>query len=601
MKEIIKISKVLIDFSRKYLHVTISMIFLSLMQALLPFASVLILESIINKITMRMDLKSILIYSVIGLLALFIGNMIESFLLKCFNEHLEYIVEMENESLNEQAMLLKYEHIDNNFANLLRNKMSSASRRFGLSGQILNVLNKFFRNLFSIIIAVYILIERFIFANLENLKENIFSLLFIGFIIVVSLINFKCNNYLMKKHSTTRKKMSKEEIRRKSLLQILNLDEYQLDSRIANQQKLYEQLTQNIVNQEKELAKESTSILMITSVINTSFSFLIMFAVYSYTCVLAFQGLLSYGGIISCSKSILKLTDAINNIVNNITNLISLGNYADSYIEYKKLDTISDYGEKIECKKDEVYYISFEHVYFRYSETEPYCLEDICLSFHSDEKISIVGRNGSGKSTFIKLLCGLYKPTKGEIRINGKNISELNAESYYKIFSMIFQDFTLFEYTIKDNLIGDSVFDLKQITEIIKLVSLDEKIRKLPHGIETYVSQNIHADGISFSGGEEQKIAIARAMCKEAPIMILDEPTASLDPVIEAEIFDNFNNITQNRGALCISHRLSSCYFSDFIVVFDGGKIVEKGTHLELLQKNELYASLWNTQAKYYI
>lgn len=244
--------------------------------------------------------------------------------------------------------------------------------------------------------------------------------------------------------------------------------------------------------------------------------------------------------------------------------------------------------------------IEFKHVYFKYPEDQEYILKDLNFKIFKGEKIAIVGPNGSGKTTMIKLLLRLYEPNKGEILVNGQDIRQLDLTNYQRIFGTVFQDFTLFAWSIKDNILMGAPLDKAKMKLVLSQVELSDRIRQLPQGLETSISQELDESGVEFSGGEKQKIAIARALYRDAPIVVLDEPTAALDPVAEANIFSKFNELTAGKTAIFISHRMSSTQFSDRILVLKEGKIIERGTHDELMNQKGLYQQLYHEQAKYF-
>ncbi len=229
-------------------------------------------------------------------------------------------------------------------------------------------------------------------------------------------------------------------------------------------------------------------------------------------------------------------------------------------------------------------------------------LKNINLTLKSGMKLAIVGLNGAGKTTFIKLLCRFYDVNQGEILLDGININQYDYKEYTKLFFAIFQDFKLFSFSIRDNIAcGQEDVKAEDIEKVIRTVGLAEKIETLEHGIETMIYKEFDETGIEPSGGEQQKLAIARALYRKAPIIILDEPTAALDPIAEMEFYTQVNQIAADNTTIYISHRLSSCKFCDRIIVFKNGKVTETGTHDELVQfLNGEYATMYETQAQYY-
>lgn len=255
----------------------------------------------------------------------------------------------------------------------------------------------------------------------------------------------------------------------------------------------------------------------------------------------------------------------------------------------------------VEKRDDNEYYVEFRNVSFKYPNTEAYALRNVNLKFKIGEKLAIVGMNGSGKTTFIKLLCRLYDPTEGEILLNGVNIQKYDYDEYMSVFSVVFQDFSLFSFKIGEVVASSKTFDENKVRECLQKANFGDRLHEMPEGVHTYLYKGYDQSGIEISGGEAQKIALARALYKDSPFILLDEPTAALDPISEYEVYSNFNAISGDKTTVYISHRLASCRFCNKIVVFDDGKIVQHGSHEELLSDvNGKYHELWNAQAQYY-
>ncbi|MBQ3879168.1 MAG: ABC transporter ATP-binding protein [Oscillospiraceae bacterium] len=253
-----------------------------------------------------------------------------------------------------------------------------------------------------------------------------------------------------------------------------------------------------------------------------------------------------------------------------------------------------------EKRNDNEYEFEFRHVYFRYPNTDRDVLRDVNLKWRIGEKMALVGRNGSGKSTLVKLLCRLYDPTQGEITLNGVDIRKYDYNEYMALFSVVFQDSRLFSSSIAENVAAGTQYDAGRVEDCVRRSGLSERLDALPDGIETKLYKDFDENGVEISGGEAQKLCLARAIYKGAPFIVLDEPTAALDPISEHEIYTKFNSIVGTRTAIYISHRLSSCRFCDEITVLDDGQIVERGTHDALVRAGGHYAALWNAQAEYY-
>lgn len=297
--------------------------------------------------------------------------------------------------------------------------------------------------------------------------------------------------------------------------------------------------------------------------------------------------------------------NAVSNFKNSILQIMSdfvdlrmNGLNIGHLIDYMNIEDKNNGEQKIRNKNEFV--IEFSHVYFRYPGSENYVLEDICCQFRNDEKIMIVGENGAGKTTFIHLLLRLYRPTKGEILLNGVNINEYNYDDYLTIFSSVFQDYKTFAFSCLENITLGKKADADHIKEVIKLAGLDEKIESLPEKMGTIVSKLYDENGTEFSGGEKQKMAIARALYKDSKIVIMDEPTAALDPLAEYDLYKKLVLLMKGRLSFFISHRLASGKFCDRILVFSKHTIQEEGSHEELMKLQGLYAEMYSRQAEFY-
>ncbi|MBQ6844370.1 MAG: ABC transporter ATP-binding protein [Agathobacter sp.] len=270
------------------------------------------------------------------------------------------------------------------------------------------------------------------------------------------------------------------------------------------------------------------------------------------------------------------------------------------FIELPELFLFEE-GTSILPDNTKEYEIKLKNVSFIYPESDHYIFRNLNLTIHPGEKLAIVGLNGAGKTTLVKLICGLYDPTEGEVLLNGVNIKQYNRRDYYKHFSAVFQQFSILDAPIEVN-IAQSVFDIDEarIEDVLEKAGLTEKISTLSNGIKSNVGRYIYEDGIELSGGETQRLMLARALYKDAPILVLDEPTAALDPIAENDIYMKYNEMTKNRTSLFISHRLASTRFCDRIVFLADETIAEEGTHTSLMELGGDYADLFEVQSKYY-
>ena len=260
-----------------------------------------------------------------------------------------------------------------------------------------------------------------------------------------------------------------------------------------------------------------------------------------------------------------------------------------------------DDGEAIRPDAGRKYEIRLEHVSYRYPGADKDTLSDINLTLHPGEKLAVVGLNGAGKTTLIKLICGFLDPTEGRVLLDGKDIRVYNRADYYTMFSAVFQNFSLLAGTVASNVAqSETDIDMDRVKECLDQAGLLKKIESLPDGYDTLLNREVYEGAILLSGGETQSLMLARALYKNAPFIVLDEPTAALDPIAEADMYQKYNEFTSGRSSIYISHRLASTRFCDRIILVDQGKIREEGTHDELLKLCGKYAELYEIQSKYY-
>ena len=300
--------------------------------------------------------------------------------------------------------------------------------------------------------------------------------------------------------------------------------------------------------------------------------------------------------------AITRFVTGVSSLVNHIGGLVYNNQFLKLLFDYYDLPDDRYLGTlPIEKRSDNEYEIEFKNVSFKYPKTDFWALKNVSFKFKIGERLAIVGMNGSGKTTLIKLLSRLYEPTEGVITLNGIDIKKYDYDEYQSIFSVVFQDFHIFAFSISDNVSCSFNGDKEKVVECLEQAGFGEKLKELPNGIETIITKLYDNDGIELSMGEKQKLAIARALYKDAPFVVLDEPTASLDPISEQEVYNKFNEMVKDKTAIYISHRLSSCRFCDKIAVLHEGKLVQVGNHDELVKdENSKYFELWNAQAQYY-
>lgn len=323
---------------------------------------------------------------------------------------------------------------------------------------------------------------------------------------------------------------------------------------------------------------------------------------YAFVGLKAWAGAFGLGSVTQYVASITKISTGLSKLLETLGDARNNTPFLENI--FKFLDTPNTMYQgslTVEKRSDRKYNIEFKNVSFRYPGTDTYALKNVNIKFQVGSRLAVVGMNGSGKTTFIKLLCRLYDPTEGEILLNGINVKKYRYDEYMNIFSVVFQDFKLFALPLGENVACRTNYDSALAEDCLIKSGFGERLKELPAGLDTYLYKDYDSSGVDVSGGEAQKIAIARSLYKDAPFIILDEPTAALDAVAEAEIYSKFDEIAGDKTAIYISHRLSSCKFCDEIAVFDGGAVVQYGSHEQLVaDETGKYFVLWHAQAQYY-
>ena len=326
-------------------------------------------------------------------------------------------------------------------------------------------------------------------------------------------------------------------------------------------------------------------------------------AIYVFVCLKAWGGAFDVGAVTQYVGAVTALAMHVYGVWARVGEMKTNAGYLDQTFTLLDLPNSMYQGSlTTEKRSDRQYAVEFRHVSFRYPGSEIWALKNVSFKFEIGKRLAIVGQNGSGKTTFIKLLCRLYDPQEGQILLNGIDIRKYNYQDYMQIFSVVFQDFQLLSQSLGSNVAGAMEYDRAWVRQALEDAGFGDRLKTMPEGLDTQLYKGFGENGVEVSGGEAQKIAIARALYKDAPFIILDEPTAALDPIAEADIYSRFNDIAGDRTAIYISHRLSSCKFCDEIVVFDQGHIVQRGSHEALLRdETGLYRQLWDAQAQYYV
>lgn len=379
---------------------------------------------------------------------------------------------------------------------------------------------------------------------------------------------------------------------------------YAADIRMYNQQEIAKRYLEetDTYGVNGKLAKAERGRIGVFSAVSESFSSLFTGCVYLFVALKAWAGAFGVGSVTQYVGAFNTLSWHVSRLIQSFGNMRSNTPFLrDTYAFLDIPNAMYQGSLPTEKRSDREYDVEFRDVSFRYPGTESWALRHVNMKFKVGSRLAVVGENGSGKTTFIKLLCRLYDPQEGQILLNGIDIRKYNYRDYMDVFAVVFQDFQLLSQPLGANVAGRMDYDADRVKRCLIDAGFGDRLESLPDGLNTQLYKEFGKGGVEVSGGEAQKIAIARALYKDAPFIILDEPTASLDPIAEAEIYAKFNDISGDKTSIYISHRLSSCKFCDEIAVFHEGSVIQQGTHEGLLADvTGKYHELWHAQAQYY-
>ncbi|BBF42222.1 ABC transporter, ATP-binding protein [Lachnospiraceae bacterium KM106-2] len=511
--------------------------------------------------------------------------------------------------MRKKALELDYETMENP---KMHEKIAYAERTAMLYGGIETILfhyKELLANLISVVTAVALVITMCLYR--PTITKGILSVLSQplvsgGLILIILGITLaltkKETAYFEKKHKEIFSRHTGAELLSQYLIGITQDEKaakviriYDMrDMLMSNIKNLKSTMEENVYAKMGNVAKKQHFTELSTNGFLTLFSYFIV-------SVKILTGAISIGSFTKYTGALSQFGKSVNDSIWALHNIRTKSAFMKDFLDFLSTKEKLHTGTiPIEKRLDNDFRIEFKNVSFAYPGTDQLILKNLNCKLTLKDKMAVVGRNGAGKTTFIKLLCRLYDPTEGMITLNGIDIRKYDYEEYLTLFSVVFQDFKLFAFPIKENIAANQRIDKVKIQKCLNESGAEGVVDALPEKENTPLF-NFDEEGIRVSGGELQKLAIARALYKDAPFVILDEPTAALDPISEYEIYTRFDEMVKDKTSIYISHRMSSCRFCDDIIVFDQGNIVERGNHEELLGRNGNYAKLWNAQAKYYV
>jgi len=504
--------------------------------------------------------------------------------------------------LAQKAFSMEYEMLDQTETLASFRRVRAGEQGMGGVRRQLSEIYTFFQELAGIVLASGFMV--LLFMRTDSTKENVFfSLLMYVFMLLAFVAVLILSNYFAKKDGEFRVQTELQNERANTLsaylLNLISKESYIKDIRLFGLKSYLLKKMEWIRTVGKIYTKGGDYSGKCQAIPAFAVQ---MFAAVTYLCIAAkaLAGSITIGEVTMYAGAVITMVAGVQRLLAKYQDINYMNAYLRTYEEFITRPNMHYDGTlPIEKRDDNRYLLELSHVSFRYPGTTQDILKDVSMTFYIGEKLALVGLNGTGKTTLIKLLCRLYEPTEGEIRLNGINIAKYDYKEYVQIFSVVFQDFHLYDFPLEENVASGEEVDRQRLQHALKLAGMWERVQEMPQKEKTLLGHE-NGQGILLSGGEAQKIAIARALYKDAPFIILDEPAAALDPLAEAEIYENFNTLIQDKTAIYISHRMSSCRFCDRIIVLDGGQILEEGNHETLLEKQGRYYELYNAQAVYY-
>lgn len=589
MKYNIKVFRILFHLCPSYFFL---MILKSICSSLSPLINIYMAAKIINELS-HSNLESLLRLAIVTVTINFVITMLSNYLNKKYTDAETYLSEKEANLYTTKAYQFDYETIENPDTQKLRfdiiyammidlhGTMCFRIKLDAICGQVIDLILSF------------VLLSSFVSAILENsFSLSHFIVIFLFIFIIIGYVVWSV------KAETVESKMAKRIVRSMEDEQRIDrfLDSYRMgkDIRIYGLSKIVENIRERSNTEKLNTMKEKEKVRGIISLIDTVIMLCLNMGIYISIISYVLKNLIGVGDLFKYISYMERIVNNITGIIRSFSALRANTPFLEQCLRYLEIESHMDSGI-LAPPLDSNFSFEFDNVSFRYPSSEEYALKNVSLRIDSKTKLGIVGKNGSGKTTFIKLLARLYDPTEGRILLNGKDIRQYDYHQYMKLFSVVFQDFVIFPFTLGENISCLNKYNDSDIQYILNHLDLKQL------SLNSYMYKTFEELGIEISGGEAQKIAIARAIYRNAPCIILDEPTAALDPLSENEIYQNFSAISSGKTSIYISHRLSSCRFCDNIIVFNSGHIVQQGSHNDLVkEKDGEYLKLWTAQAQYY-
>ena len=605
LKLIMVLTKKAVSYAPSYLPMRVIQLVL---QIFAPFLISVFPALILDELTVHNNLQKLLLLTLVTVFLGGISGLMDYLLRRRLSQDAFVINQKIELSINEAFIRMDYEKLEdqkvqelsqlardtNNHASSLESMISTF---FSMIGQCISL------------VGMAAILSRLLFTDgkVEKISGVVGwlarnSVICLLIALALCLISSRMNGLLLKVYERYDKKFAALGREYKYYGQLARDEIYVKDIRTFRLYNLINRRIEHYCQRNKKLTDEVNIPEIFTDMTGNLMMALELVIVYAMVSSKVLMGVISIGEFYLYISAITQVISLVRAVFENKNSIDRCLMYQQAYCKIEELAEKSIWiKEREEIHKECGNTLVFEHVTFAYPGTDKQVIDDVSFTLHPGEKLALVGRNGAGKTTLVKLMLGLYKPQKGRILWNGQEIGKLPYEEYINNFSAVFQDFKLIASSIAENVAMEEVWDEEKVKKSLYDAGFSSRLASLKEGVFTQLLGNFNQESVNLSGGEAQKIAIARAFYKEAPILILDEPTAALDPIAEQDIFIVIRKKLQGQSAIFISHRLSSCRICDRILVLDNGKILQDGSHNVLAAKNGLYQTMWKAQKGFYM
>lgn len=572
-----------------------------ILQTLAGYLPVLVMAQVINRIVIQRDFKTVMLFALAGALVTMIVNVLRSWMEKTVNVMSQNISYSFETLIARTTMTMEYSQMDSEKTRQMQSRIKTdrswGSGFFGVTAKVQQIVQQITGIVVSVIILVPLLVR-----SIADKNGYLFGTILIMLILSVASALF-FDRYYSKRESDEMGRMTQTESR--SRFQSMTEGSQAISYRGIKDILIYgaSSLIEPSVKEENEKVHEHalrlSGINFAGGMIKGGSNSLLIGLSYLMAAFCAYVGQIAIGYVVQYAQALFQLSTGLSSLLQTRAELQVDMDRLASTLDYIEIETPKTREGMVKPKSMKE--IEFRNVSFTYPGTDQPAIDGLNVKIDARHKTAIVGLNGSGKTTLIKLLCRLYRPDHGSILLDGVDIWDFDEDTYRNLLAVVFQDFSLFSFLLGSVVASSDTFDPERAEDALNRAGMGEWMKSLENGLDTVLYREYEKDGVDISGGEAQKIAIARAIYKDASLVILDEPTAALDPQAEFDVYTRLAELIGSRGVIYISHRLTSCKFCDTIIVMDNGQAIEQSTHEQLLKSDGRYSQMWNAQAQYYV